>query len=170
MNEIQIKKIRLEKGLSQEQLAEIAKVSVRTIQRLESGQDVSIQTLNLVVGALGVEVKDLFSDEKTEQEEEKINASNSQLQYQLEKRREEYYTIIKLYNVIYLAFMLLTGSLFTSISIWESVDINGVYGVFWIFGWVVMKPLRNLLMIQIFDPKLDNKYPLTANRLDKDMV
>ena len=61
--------------LSQEQLAEKAKVSVRTIQRLESGQDVSIETLNLVAGALSVEVKDLFTDQKTKKEEREQHAS-----------------------------------------------------------------------------------------------
>ena len=69
MVETQVRKLRLEKGLSQEQLAEKVKVSVRTIQRLESGQDVSIETLNLVAGALSVEVKDLFTDQKTKKEE-----------------------------------------------------------------------------------------------------
>lgn len=49
-----IKQIRLAKHLSQEQLAEKSKVSVRTIQRLEAGEDASISTLNLVAGALGV--------------------------------------------------------------------------------------------------------------------
>lgn len=101
MVETQVRKLRLEKGLSQEQLAEKAKVSVRTIQRLESGQDVSIETLNLVAGALSVEVKDLFTDQKTKKEEEKISHSNNQLQYQLEKRREEYQTIIKFYKATY---------------------------------------------------------------------
>lgn len=55
-----IKQLRMAKRMSQEQLAEKAQVSVRTIQRLEAGEDASISTLNLVAGALGVEVGDLF--------------------------------------------------------------------------------------------------------------
>ena len=51
-----IKQLRLSKNLSQEQLAEKSKVSVRTIQRLEAGNEASIETLNLVAGALGVPV------------------------------------------------------------------------------------------------------------------
>ncbi|WP_142490617.1 helix-turn-helix transcriptional regulator, partial [Limosilactobacillus reuteri] len=49
----EIKQLRLAKHLSQEQLAEKSKVSVRTIQRLEAGEDASISTLNLVAGSLG---------------------------------------------------------------------------------------------------------------------
>lgn len=75
----QIKELRMAKGLSQEQLAEAAKVSVRTIQRLEAGQDGSIETLNLVAGALGVSVRDLFEDPQAQANQERISRSDSQL-------------------------------------------------------------------------------------------
>lgn len=167
MVETQVRKLRLEKGLSQEQLAEKAKVSVRTIQRLESGQDVSIETLNLVAGALSVEVKDLFTDQKTKKEEEKISHSNNQLQYQLKKRREEYQTIIKFYKSVYILIMFSSVMLVTN-NIWTGINIDGMFAAFWIFGWMVMNPLQKLIVMTIVDPKLDEKYPLTMNRLDKD--
>lgn len=69
----QIKKLRLAKGMSQEQLAEKANVSVRTVQRLEAGDDASISTLNLVAGALGVEVGDLFTKTSSTQQRKKSN-------------------------------------------------------------------------------------------------
>lgn len=167
MVETQVRKLRLEKGLSQEQLAEKVKVSVRTIQRLESGQDVSIETLNLVAGALSVEVKDLFTDQKTKKEEEKISHSNNQLQYQLEKRREEYQTIIKFYKATYVLLMFSSVMLVTN-DIWAGINIDGMFATFWIFGWMIMNPLQKLIVMTIVDPKLDEKYPLTMNRLDKD--
>ncbi|WP_225209567.1 helix-turn-helix transcriptional regulator [Limosilactobacillus avistercoris] len=68
-----IKALRLTKHLSQEQLAEKAKVSVRTIQRLEAGEDASISTLNLVAGALGVEVGDLFPRTDSAKQQEKFS-------------------------------------------------------------------------------------------------
>lgn len=135
MVETQVRKLRLEKGLSQEQLAEKAKVSVRTIQRLESGQDVSIETLNLVAGALSVEVKDLFTDQKTKKEEEKISHSNNQLQYQLEKRREEYQTIIKFYKSVYILIMFSSVMLVTN-NIWTGINIDGMFAAFgYSDGW-----------------------------------
>ena len=48
MRENQIKKLRQSQNLSQEMLAEKAQVSVRTIQRLEAGEEASVETLNLV--------------------------------------------------------------------------------------------------------------------------
>ena len=68
----EIKQLRLAKHLSQEQLAEKSKVSVRTIQRLEAGEDASISTLNLVAGSLGVKVGDLFPTTDSDRQKVKI--------------------------------------------------------------------------------------------------
>lgn len=48
-----VQKLRLQRGWSQEQLAEVAGVSVRTIQRLERGQPGSLKTLKALWPALG---------------------------------------------------------------------------------------------------------------------
>ena len=51
-----LKEIRLNKGLSQEALAELSKVSLRTIQRIELGQvKPRISTLNLLTNTLDIE-------------------------------------------------------------------------------------------------------------------
>lgn len=85
----EIKQLRLAKHLSQEQLAEKSKVSVRTIQRLEAGEDTSISTLNLVAGSLGVKVGDLFPTTDSDRQKVKIQSADEQLQYQLHQRHEE---------------------------------------------------------------------------------
>lgn len=48
--------IRKSRGLTQERLAELTNLSVRTIQRLEAGDDSSLETLRLVAKALNVAV------------------------------------------------------------------------------------------------------------------
>ncbi|MFR0496807.1 helix-turn-helix domain-containing protein, partial [Limosilactobacillus reuteri subsp. suis] len=85
----EIKQLRLAKHLSQEQLAEKSKVSVRTIQRLKAGEDASISTLNLVAGSLGVKVGDLFPTTDSDRQKVKIQSADEQLQYQLHQRHEE---------------------------------------------------------------------------------
>ena len=85
----EIKQLRLAKHLSQEQLAEKSKVSVRTIQRLEAGEDASISTLNLVAGSFGVKVGDLFPTTDSDRQKVKIQSADEQLQYQLHQRHEE---------------------------------------------------------------------------------
>jgi transcriptional regulator with XRE-family HTH domain len=50
-----VHKLRLQRGWSQEQLAEMSGVSVRTIQRLERGQSASVETLKAVAAVLEVD-------------------------------------------------------------------------------------------------------------------
>ncbi|HUK10216.1 MAG TPA: 2TM domain-containing protein [Stellaceae bacterium] len=47
-----IQKLRLQRGWSQEQLAELTGLSVRTIQRLERGQNPSVESLKAVAAVL----------------------------------------------------------------------------------------------------------------------
>lgn len=158
-----IKQLRLSKNLSQEQLAEKSKVSVRTIQRLEAGNEASIETLNLVAGALGVPVKELFDDSTAQ--ENKIQNAEEKLHYQLQSRHDEFKTVQHLYSAGYIIVMLLWGVCFNFVhnDIWSAV-----MGVFWIGGWMLMAPLKKLIILKCVDPKLDVKYPLTASRIDKD--
>ncbi len=60
-----IKELRLLKGLTQEELAELTGLSVRTIQRIESGEvDPRTYTLNALAEALGVDLEVLTSKKK----------------------------------------------------------------------------------------------------------
>jgi transcriptional regulator with XRE-family HTH domain len=54
-----IQKMRLKRGWSQEQLADISGLSVRTIQRLERGQPGSLETLNALAAVLEVDLDHL---------------------------------------------------------------------------------------------------------------
>jgi transcriptional regulator with XRE-family HTH domain len=62
-----IREIRKRKGLSQEELAEAAKVNLRTIQRVETSvNDPSGKTLNLLCDALNISIDDIVDYGKTE--------------------------------------------------------------------------------------------------------
>ncbi len=54
-----VQKLRLQRGWSQEQLAELSGLSVRTIQRLERGQAASVETLKALGAAFDVDFSDL---------------------------------------------------------------------------------------------------------------
>ncbi|TXK12319.1 helix-turn-helix transcriptional regulator [Microbacterium hatanonis] len=60
MSETRIIELRTQRGWTQERLAEASGVTVRTVQRLEAGNDVSLDTLSRLGKALGVAVRDLF--------------------------------------------------------------------------------------------------------------
>lgn len=160
MQNNKVKKLRLSQHLSQEQLAEKANVSVRTIQRLEAEKDVSASTLNLIANALGVSVEKLFSPKNSSEQQEKINLAKEQ-QDQLNKRYAEFRTFKMFYSSVYVVIMLL---LYTIISILPISDnICDILGILWIGGWMIMIPVRRWLIINKIDPRLDRKYPLTAD-------
>jgi transcriptional regulator with XRE-family HTH domain len=58
-----IKKLRKAKGITQEQLAELAGLNRTHLYRLETGkQSMTLRTLKLVADALGVRVRELVKD------------------------------------------------------------------------------------------------------------
>lgn len=159
-----IKELRTASHLSQEQLAEKSHVSVRTIQRLEAGEDASIATMNLVAGGLGVEVGDLFPNSNSLEENDKVQSADEQVNLQLQKRQEEFWAFNRIYKVVYTTIMLLWAIYFSWI---ENDTYMTVMGVLWIGAWSLMKPIRSWIIINVLDKKLDAKYPLTASRPDK---
>ena len=64
-----IKKIRLSKGWSQEQLAELSGLSVRTIQRLERGHSVGLESLKCIASVFELDISELQSSKCSEDEQ-----------------------------------------------------------------------------------------------------
>ncbi len=57
-----VRKLRLDRGWSQEVLAEISGVSVRTIQRIERGGNASLETLGALAAAFDVDIATLSQE------------------------------------------------------------------------------------------------------------
>ena len=62
-----IKKLRLERHWSQEQLAEMSGLSTRTIQRIESGQNADFETLKSLASVFEINLSSLNKKEEEEQ-------------------------------------------------------------------------------------------------------
>lgn len=54
-----IRKLRLQKGWSQDQLAQLSGLSIRTIQRIERGQKAGLESLKSLAAVFEVQVSDL---------------------------------------------------------------------------------------------------------------
>ena len=61
-----VKSLRMSKGWSQEQLSEFSGLSLRTIQRIENGVTISMDSLNVLAKALDVDQKELVIKEDTQ--------------------------------------------------------------------------------------------------------
>ncbi len=60
-----IRKLRLQRGWSQDQLAELAGLSVRTIQRVERGYPPSLETRNALAAVFETDLSRLSAEEQT---------------------------------------------------------------------------------------------------------
>lgn len=68
-----LKNLRVGKGWSQEQLAEISGVSARTIQRLEKGESPGMETLKALAAGFEMSVSELQRTTMEKEELEKMN-------------------------------------------------------------------------------------------------
>lgn len=76
-----VKAFRLARAWSQEQLAEMAALSVRTVQRIESGDQPSLETLSALAAVFGVSVTELSGQAEAGEEalDQRITAAREKL-------------------------------------------------------------------------------------------
>ncbi|MET0678612.1 MAG: helix-turn-helix domain-containing protein [Bradyrhizobium sp.] len=72
-----IQKLRLQRGWSQEQLAELSGLSVRTIQRIERGQPASIESLKSLGAAFQIDFSDLKEPEMNPTVSQNVSADEA---------------------------------------------------------------------------------------------
>lgn len=63
-----LKEIREQRNLTQEELSDSTGISVRTIQRIESGNEPKGQTLKILLNTLGIEKHELLNNEENPEE------------------------------------------------------------------------------------------------------
>lgn len=158
MNKYKVSKLRKEKGWTQEILSEKSYVTVRTIQRLEAGEDVSLDTLASISNALSVKVSDLFeSIDKEERETEIMDISKEQAT-QINYRKKKVTSI----NLIVIAIIFMIMSTLAVNIVRYSAGYNTI------LSWLVWVSLLLFLIgganyylgIKVSE-QLDKKYPLT---------
>jgi len=76
-----IRKLRLQRGWSQEQLAEMSGLSVRTIQRLERGKRAGLESLKSLAAVFDVELSNLYEDTEMKAEENMTWEEQRALEY-----------------------------------------------------------------------------------------
>lgn len=121
MQKYRIKDLRVARGWSQEQLATIAGLSTRTIQRIENGDQASLDTLAAIASALGLQVNELSIPAQSSPSSENVQ---EQLLQQIE---DENLLLRKLARFIVLSLVLLAINVFThSQYLWSLWVIGGL--------------------------------------------
>jgi transcriptional regulator with XRE-family HTH domain len=120
-----LKELRLKKGWSQEHLAEISGLSVRTIQRLEKGEKAGIESMNSLASVFEVPVSgltDAIDNKEQEDMTEDVIGKN------LSKRNREFVINALAYVIVMFGFYALF-SLFLGLNF-----ITWTVGVAWGVG------------------------------------
>jgi transcriptional regulator with XRE-family HTH domain len=128
-----IKKLRLQRHWSQEQLAEMSGLSTRTIQRIESGQNADFETLKSLASVFEINLSSLNKEEEKEQ-------------LRIEEKRNE--DIKGLYKFIALAIFSLIFTFFISYN-----ESNWVIFGMTFLSWVVIIGLYSVNTFDLFKTK-----------------
>ncbi|TKB43734.1 helix-turn-helix domain-containing protein [Thalassotalea mangrovi] len=129
-----IRKLRLAKGWSQEQLAEFSGLSIRTIQRIESGQKPGLESAKALASVLEVDFEQLRGDEK----EMAIVEPRDSLAPDHQRQQERYGFYLNL-----ITFCIIMPILFV-VNYWLSPNH---YWAYWILaGWILATILYGTLV------------------------
>jgi transcriptional regulator with XRE-family HTH domain len=99
-----VQKMRLQRGWSQQQLADVSGLSMRTVQRIESGAPPSLETLKSLASVFDVSIEDLRG--RPEMSSNELNETRNEavaLRYGREVRK--FYVHVTVYVVVGLAIL-----------------------------------------------------------------
>lgn len=143
-----IRKLRLQRGWSQEQLSQLSGLSIRTIQRIEQGQKAGLESLKSLAAVFEIQVSDLQMEPPmnkeiiiTEDEKQAINYV---------KGIKGFYSNLTTYVLVISALFVI--NYFTSPGYW--------WAVWPALGWgigIVSHALSAFEVLNIFGPEWEKK-------------
>lgn len=155
MSTARVIELRQERGWTQERLAAEARVGLRTVQRLEAGQDASLETLTLVADALRVAVRDLFESIDDDELGSRVESLQGRVEEQQAARDRVTHAWWWLYTGV--------GIVVTTLSF-----ALGFYGIavtvaYWAGGSIILGAVQRIYL----QPRLEAKYPLSKSTRDR---
>ncbi|MGO2932218.1 MAG: helix-turn-helix domain-containing protein [Microbacterium sp.] len=152
MNTTRIADLRQTAGWTQERLATESGVGLRTIQRLEAGNEASLETLSLVADALRVSVSELFTSIDDEDFGTRVEALDSRTTEQQSARDRT----IAAWRWLYVGI----GVVLTVLSFTMGASGLVLFLVYWTGGLLIVIALGRLFL----EPRLDARYPLSRSK------
>ncbi|WP_419240598.1 2TM domain-containing protein [Photobacterium leiognathi] len=143
-----IRKLRLQRGWSQEQLSQLSGLSIRTIQRIEQGQKAGLESLKSLAAVFEIQVSDLQMEPPMNKE---ITITED------EKQALEYVKGIKSFYSNLTSYVLVIGMLFV-INYFTGPDYW--WAVWPALGWgigIVSHALSAFEVVNVFGPEWERK-------------
>ena len=133
-----VRKFRLQRGWSQDQLAQISGLSVRTIQRIERGQTPGVEAMKSLAAAFDVNIDDL-------QQDTAMNTTEKMTSDEL--KAIEYVRDIKGFYSHAITYLLVVSGLF----VLNLLSTPGYIWAFWpAFGWGIGLLVHGTSVFEIF--------------------
>lgn len=131
-----VRKLRLQRGWSQEQLAEMMDVSIRTVQRIERGHKPGLETSKSLAAVFGVDLATFNPGDNTMNEVQELK-TDELLAMQYVKGVIEFYGHLLMYTVFTSVFLLTGG--------------RHIEGILWpFFGWGLALLMHGLWSYDVF--------------------
>ncbi|MDF7637351.1 helix-turn-helix transcriptional regulator [Leuconostocaceae bacterium ESL0958] len=158
MNQSNLPALRKEKGWTQEALAASAHVTVRTVQRVEAGETVSLPTLEAIANTFSIPVNELFTAVGEPDQEEAIMAFAKEQSLQLQQRRAEASSLALLLIAVDFTILSLTG-----IAVGRMTGTTqSIWGTAWSAGLFLILAASIYLFRITINNYLNRKYPKTV--------
>ena len=142
-----IQKLRLQRGWSQQQLADLSGLSVRTIQRLEKGQDASTESLKSLAAVFEI---DFSQPERTDMSTaiDTLTPSSPGISHE-EMLAFNHVRKLKGFYIHLAQYLIIIPALF-ALNIWQ--DIGYFWAVYPALGWGLGLLMHGLMVFERFSP------------------
>lgn len=140
-----VRKLRLKRGWTQTQLAEMAGVTSRTIQRLEQGQKPSLETAKALASVFEVDLS-VFQNEDSTMSDDKMLKNDEQEAITYGKKVKEFYEQLISYFVVSAVFLVV---------FWGNTFVYTVLGSVGI--GIIIYGLITFEVIHILSPNIERK-------------
>ena len=113
-----VRKLRLQRGWSQDQLAQLSALSVRTIQRVERGQKPGLETSRSLAAVFEVDISTFMAEDQPMNKQTNAESPNTQSREQINvtpdeeeamnyaKGIKEFYTSLSIYAILVVTFVI----------------------------------------------------------------
>ncbi|MBC7762156.1 MAG: helix-turn-helix transcriptional regulator [Candidatus Saccharibacteria bacterium] len=146
-----IVELRQAHGWTQDRLATASGVGIRTIQRLEAGEDASLEPLSLVADALRVPVRDLF----TVIEDADLSGHVESLQIRALEQQAARDRLTSAWRWLYIGI----GVILTVIGFTLGHYGLVLFHAYWTGGFLILVAVRRIHL----EPRLEERYPLSRS-------
>lgn len=138
-----VRKLRLQRGWSQEQLAQLSGLNIRTIQRIERGQSAGLESLKSLAAVFEVPFTDLQTQDEPMNTESRITEvlTDERRAFEYVRDIKGFYTHALTYAVVIAGLFLLNA--FISPGRW--------WVVFAAIGWGIGLLVHALSVFEVFD-------------------